>query len=305
MTIEQKQATPKTVSRIRETLNRIEAIKDGRVDKISSKTRDNASINVYRDNTSHVIFIDDHYVGDSEYETGYYRKEHTPHINSAGTAYEDITDSERRYNCYRQFIIAKDICDFGCGAGRFLTYAQTVSNHAYGVELQENFIDVLNNMGILCYRSIQSVPSRLDVITLFHVLEHLPDPTSVLHVLRKKLKDLGKGTLIVEVPHARDFLIQNLKCKEFIEFTLWSQHLVLHTRESLKLLLADAGFKDIVIQGVQRYSIANHFQWLSNKQPGGHKAVLSAIQTQELVESYETALARIDATDTLVAIATT
>lgn len=51
MTIEQKQATPKAVSRIRETLNRIEAIKDSRVDKISSKTRDDASVNVYRDNT--------------------------------------------------------------------------------------------------------------------------------------------------------------------------------------------------------------------------------------------------------------
>ena len=111
--------------------------------------------------------------------------------------------------------------------------------------------------------------------------------------------------MIIEVPHARDFLIHNLKVKDFIDFTLWSQHLILHTRESLRLILADAGFKNIVIQGVQRYSIANHFHWLSHKQPGGHKSLLSAIETPELVASYHQALARIDATDTLVAIATT
>ncbi len=86
---------------------------------------------------------------------------------------------------------------------------------------------------------------------------------------------------------------------------MWSQHLVLHTRESLRLILADAGFKNIIIEGIQRYSIANHFQWLTNKKPGGHKSLLSALQTPELLASYEKALARIDATDTIIAIATT
>ena len=93
--------------------------------------------------------------------------------------------------------------------------------------------------------------------------------------------------------------------KEFIDFTLWSQHLVLHTRESLTLLLKDAGFKNVVITGIQRYGISNHIHWLKNKQPGGHRSVLSAMETPDLKASYENALARIDATDTLVAIATT
>lgn len=163
----------------------------------------------------------------------------------------------------------------------------------------------MNNLDINCYESIQNITQPLDVVTLFHCLEHLPNPTSVLQNIRASLKTDGDGTLIIEVPHARDFLIENLKSKDFIDFTLWSQHLVLHTRESLRLLLADAGFKNIIIEGVQRYSIANHFQWLSNKKPGGHKSLLSTLQTPELIASYEKALARIDATDTIVAIATT
>ena len=295
----------RAVGSIRETLNRIGAIIDDRVELFSSKTRDNQNLNVYRDTISKVIFIDNHYVSNSEYVSGEYRKQPKPLIKSAGTDYEDITDSERRYNSYRQLITAKDICDFGCGAGSFLKRVQSIAKSICGVELQKNYADELNNSGINCYESIQKIRQPLDVVTLFHCLEHLPNPTSILQNLKANLKADGDGTLIIEVPHARDFLIENLNSKEFIDFTLWSQHLVLHTRESLRLLLADAGFKNIIIEGVQRYSIANHFQWLSNKKPSGHKSLLSILQTPELIASYEKALARIDATDTIVAIATT
>lgn len=308
MTNERRDASrnvPELSCGIRKTLNRIGAIRDDRVELFSSKTRDNSNLSVFRDTVSNVIFIDNHYVGDDEYVSGNYRNQHKPLTNSSGIDYEDIVDSERRYNSYRQFITAKDICDFGCGAGSFLKHAQSVSKSACGVELQKNFADELNEMGINCYQSIQNITQPLDVITLFHCLEHLPDPTSILNELKKNLKNDGHGILITEVPHARDFLIEHLKSNDFIEFTLWSQHLVLHTRESLRLLLADAGFKNIVIEGVQRYSISNHLHWLSNKKPGGHKSLLSALETPELIASYEKALARIDATDTIVAIATT
>jgi 2-polyprenyl-3-methyl-5-hydroxy-6-metoxy-1,4-benzoquinol methylase len=237
--------------------------------------------------------------------SGKYREQPRPLTKSTGRDYEDITDSERRYKSYRQFLIAKDICDFGCGAGSFLKLAQLAAKNVFGIELQKNFADELNRSGISCYSTLQDIEQPLDLITLFHSLEHLPDPASVLNSLRNNLKKDGEGVLIIEVPHARDFLIEHLVLKEFIDFTLWSQHLVLHTRESLRLLLADAGFRNILIEGVQRYSLSNHLHWLSNKRPGGHKSLLSAFQTPELVNSYAQALSKIDATDTLVAIATT
>lgn len=295
----------KFVSSIRETLNRIGAINDDHVELFSSKTRDNPNLNVYRDTISNVIFIDNYYVGDNEYVCEEYRNQPKSFIKSAGSDYEDIRDSERRYNSYRQFLAAKDICDFGCGAGSFLKLAQLIAKSVCGVELQKNYVDELNNLGINCCESLQNITQPLDVVTLFHCLEHLPNPTPVLQNLRAILKTDGDGILIIEVPHAQDFLIKNLNSKEFIDHTLWSQHLVLHTRESLRLLLADAGFKNIIIQGIQRYSIANHFQWLLNKKPGGQKSLLSVLEIPELIASYEKALAHIDATDTIVAIATT
>jgi len=136
-------------------------------------------------------------------------------------------------------------------------------------------------------------------------LEHLPDPINTLKRVYGRLKQGGEGKVIIEVPHARDFLLDGLKVESFINFTLWSQHLILHTRESLALMLNDAGFKDIRIEGVQRYSLANHFHWLRNGKPGGHREALSVFETDSLRSTYAEALSRIDANDTLVAIAST
>ena len=293
--------------KILETLLRIGAIRTDRLELLSDKTRDNPNLHVYRDYMSRVIFIKDFYVGDVEYTKGDYRKQSTGDVSPQPTAghYEDLMDSERQFKSYRSFIAAKEICDFGCGAGSFLKLANSVAKRTWGVELQDNVASDLGLLGIECYRSLDNIETPLDVITLFHCLEHLPDPTHTLIDIHKRLKQQGVGKLLIEVPHAKDFLLEHLNVKEFIDFTLWSQHLVLHTRESLTLLLKDAGFKNVVITGIQRYGISNHIHWLKNKQPGGHRSVLSAMETPDLKASYENALARIDATDTLVAIATT
>jgi SAM-dependent methyltransferase len=292
-------------SKIRETLLRIGAIREDRIKLFSAKTRDRDRLNVYIDGASEVIFIDDYYVGDGEYVRGEYRNKPKPLMKAAGRDHEDAADSERRHRVYRQFTIAKTICDFGCGSGSFLKLVRPTAKKVFGVELQQSFADALEASGIACRPSLDAIDESLDLVTSFHSLEHLPDPSGALERVRRCLKKDGEGKLIVEVPHARDFLINTLKVPDFIDFTLWSQHLVLHTRESLRLLLADAGFRNITIKGVLRYSLANHLQWLRHKMPGGHKSILSVLQTPELVSSYETALARIDATDTLVAIATT
>ena len=95
----------------------------------------------------------------------------------------------------------------------------------------------------------------------------------------------------------------SVECDQFKQFTLWSQHLVLHTRESLMKTLEFVGFKDIQIEGVQRYPLSNHLNWLANGKGGGHKSPLSMLDSEMLIDAYQNSLARINATDTLVAIA--
>jgi len=264
----------------------------------SESTRDVEGLNVYRDSKSEIIYIDDFFVGNEIYNSGSYRL-----AQSASSAdYEDIKDSKRRSKDFLNLYNNKVICDFGCGKGSFLINTIKKTKKSFGVELQQDYLMDLNKKNIECSDNINNIDDDyLESCFMFHVLEHLEDPIFHLKSIRPKL--ISGGKIIIEVPHARDFLIKNLKIQEFINFTLWSQHLILHTRESLEKFLLEAGYKNIKIFGVQRFSIANHLQWAVNRIPGGHRGELAYLEESELVKSYQNALDRIDATDTLIAIA--
>lgn len=266
----------------------------------SDKTRDRERLPVYKDSSSGVIYIDGFYVGDEVYEDGEYRHQT---VERAGLRdFELQRDVERRFSSYQQFLTGRTVTEFGCGEGAFLRKMSGLALELTGVELQDDFVEGLTSDGYNCHKSLQGIaPQSQDTVCAFHVLEHLPDPLSVLEDMSGVLR--SDGILILEVPHASDILLSQLETDAFKRFTLWSQHLILHTRESLRRLLQAGGFSDIVIEGVQRYPLSNHLNWLSQGKPGGHKSVLSALDTPELKMAYEAALRKIDATDTLVAIA--
>ena len=136
---------------------------------------------------------------------------------------------------------------------------------------------------------------------MFHSFEHFPDPLKKLELFKRKLK--YKGKIIIEVPSANDFLIKILKIPEFISFTLIDQHLILHTNDSLSRFLSFSGFKNIIIKGVQRHPLSNHFFWLKEKKPGGHTTDLHFIESSELNSEYEKALCSAGLSDTIIAIA--
>lgn len=279
---------------IRATLERIGVVEQSRVELFADRTRDR-EVPVWRDSATGVIFIDGFYVGDSEYEVGEYRDA------KEDRNFEDWSDTKRRIDEFAPYFVNRRILDFGCGSGSFLRAVSTQAADVQGVELQSDFRSSLNANGIPCFANMADC-SSVESIFMFHVLEHLPDPLPVLASARAKTAE-SRGCVIVEVPHARDLLLTHARSGSFKRFTLWSQHLVLHTRESLKQLLQFAGFNDVVIYGVQRYGLPNHLNWLAKDEPGGHKGALALLEDRALKDEYASALARIDANDTLVAIA--
>lgn len=266
----------------------------------NERTRDLESLKVWKDLNSGIIYIDEFYIGDEVYVDGSYRNDLDFDLKTGGINYESSLDANRRFASNLKLVNGKKIADFGCGAGDFLKLVKPYCADVIGVELQKNFVDDLNARGIVCTNDLDFIEDKsLDVIVSFHVIEHLPNPIETLTSLAKKI--VSGGQIIIEVPHANDFLLNSLHCEDFKQFTLWSQHLVLHTRESLRKLLMFVGLEDIRIEGVQRYPLSNHLNWLANGSPGGHKSSLSALDSVALFDAYQNSLARIDATDTLVA----
>lgn len=280
------------LSGIGSTLYEIGAITPNSVEVFAERTRDR-EVTVYRDPLSGVIFIDDYYVGEGEYESGVYRGDDPVTL-------VDIADRDRRFHDFASHHVDKRIIDFGCGRGLFLARAQGTSASVQGIELQNSYRTQLVSQGVPCVASFSEVSGPVDTVFMFHVLEHLPRPIDTLNDARSRLAP--GGAIVVEVPHARDMLLDVLHLKPFQAFTLWSQHLVLHTRDSLRRLLEYVGFTNVSIRGVQRYGVANHLLWLAEGRPSGLASPLAVLESEQLKDAYAAALAANDMTDTLVAV---
>lgn len=266
------------------------------------RTRDRDDVGALRCSRSGVIMLSrlDH-LGD-----GYYEEKRHEELAALGDRERVVAalqeDTTRRERQWRPLVTNRRWTDVGTGAGALLDALGPVARTVGAVEPQPEFNAALRDRGYDVHRSMAEIPERSqDVITLFHVFEHLFDPLGDLEVLRERL--VPGGRIVIEVPHARDLLLDFLDVQAFRSFTIWSEHLLLHTRESLRRFLEAAGFGKVAISGLQRYPVANHLHWLSTGRPGGHQ-VWSMLRDESLDASYEQMLARLDMTDTLVAEAT-
>lgn len=207
------------------------------------------------------------------------------------------SDDNRRFSHFKSLLNMKTVLDFGCGAGGFLMKAQAISK-VYGVEPEKRVQPYLKNRGISVYDSIDDINhQKFDIITLFHVLEHLHDPKETLKKIGALLS--VNGEIIIEVPNADDALLTLYKSEAFANFTYWSCHLFLFTIQTLKLLATQSGLRINYIEQVQRYSLANHLFWLSQGKPGGHQH-WHYFDDVKLTQAYEHTLASIGKCDTLL-----
>ena len=116
-----------------------------------------------------------------------------------------------------------NILDIGCSTGALLQQLQMVYQaHPYGIEPGDLYRHYAQGLNMQVYPTIHDLPSTslktFDMVSLMHVLEHLPDPVDYLQHLREKFLQ-PKGWLLLEVPNlfAHD-------CFEVAHLTSFSPH---------------------------------------------------------------------------------
>lgn len=206
-------------------------------------------------------------------------------------------DDQRRFRMLQPLLVNKTLLDFGCGAGGFLNLAKPVASEVAGVELEKR---VSEHWGarLAVHSGLDKVDKKFDVVTAFHVVEHLNDPREVLRQLGHRLAPGGR--LVVEVPSADDALLTLYENDEFQRFTYWSQHLFLFNIQTLQMLVQQAGLRLLAVEQIQRYQLSNHLYWLSRGKPDGHK-LWGFLNSTELHRAYTSSLAAVGKCDTLVA----
>ena len=138
----------------------------------------------------------------------YYESEtYISHTDGKGNLLEKIYQLVKTYTLQQKLKLInkqqtnnKRLLDIGAGTGEFLKYCNKNGWQTDGVEPSQHARNLAQEMNIKLFSDISEInENKYDIITLWHVLEHIPNLTETLEKLKNML-DVG-GRLIIAVPN--------------------------------------------------------------------------------------------------------
>lgn len=155
--------------------------------------------------------------------------------------------SDHKHIFEQEYPNAQRVLDIGCGTGEFLTFME---NHGYdtvGIEPSGRIGGAAREKGLEVHETTAeefaiSNESNFDLVTMFNVLEHVPNPTEVLQACSDLLSQ--EGMLIVKVPN--EFNPFQIAAQKLLDLEQWwlnaPTHIFYFDFSSLANLLSDNGF---------------------------------------------------------------
>jgi len=135
------------------------------------------------------------------------------------------------------------VLDIGSGSCVSLLELQRMGNKAWGIETDPNVAAIAAHFGINVHiGSIHDTPfpgESFDLITLNQVIEHIPEPLSLLSAIHPRL--MNEGRVILAFPNGRS-LYRRIFGGRWINWHIpYHQHF--YNKQSFKLLASKAGFE--------------------------------------------------------------
>jgi 2-polyprenyl-3-methyl-5-hydroxy-6-metoxy-1,4-benzoquinol methylase len=151
----------------------------------------------------------------------YYKSEdYISHTDTKRNLLEYVYHSIRKISLKRKLKLinsfnseSKNLLDIGCGTGDFLETTLKSNWQIVGIEPNEQARQIANsktNNSVFETEYLANLkPNSFDVITLWHVLEHLPDLEMHTTLLKSLLKP--NGTLVIAVPNFKSYDAEHYK----------------------------------------------------------------------------------------------
>lgn len=203
--------------------------------------------NVYQCHNCGLVGLPDVETDEAYYNLYYPQGYHSPtQIGLLGRAWGRLASFlvQRKINLMKRYIKTPcKLLDVGCGDGVFLKRLDVCSFDAHGLEPVKEAVEAANQAGLQVTQgnilTASLVSESFDVVTLWHVFEHIKDPTAALKRIHAILKP--GGVLVMSMPN-----VNSMACRlgKKYWFHLDSpRHLWLYNETNIKRLLSSTRFK--------------------------------------------------------------
>lgn len=142
----------------------------------------------------------------------YYKSEdYISHTDSKKSLFDKVYQSVKNITLKRKLKLinsfqtsSKNILDVGAGTGDFLKVCQNNSWNVFGVEPDLGARNIASKKEITLQEDLSKIENKkFDVITLWHVLEHVENLEEYISTLNNLLSDNGR--LIIAVPNYKSY----------------------------------------------------------------------------------------------------
>lgn len=169
----------------------------------------------------------------------------------------------------------KTILDYGCGVGDYLDFMQKNGYTVLGMEPNDSARKIAQSKigkENVVSTAIENIDQKFDVITLWHVLEHIPNLKEMILHLKNHLTE--NGTLVIAVPNHESFDATYYK-EHWAAYDV-PRHLWHFSADSMHQLFSQFGMK---IESVEPMKLdAFYVSLLSEKYKGNKLGFLNAIR---------------------------
>jgi 2-polyprenyl-3-methyl-5-hydroxy-6-metoxy-1,4-benzoquinol methylase len=183
----------------------------------------------------------------SELSKYYETEDYISHTDTKRNLFEKVYHLVRSYAIKNKISLINSLSDkgtfldIGCGTGDVLKAAQDNGWKVTGIEPNEKARTIANsktNNSVFDISELNKLPDHsFDVISLWHVLEHLPNLEEHVSLFKRLLKPNGK--LIIAVPNHKSYDASYYK--EFWAAYDVPRHLWHFSQNSIKLLFSKFG----------------------------------------------------------------
>ncbi len=161
-----------------------------------------------------------------------------------------------RLKQFKKHVLFEDVCDVGTGEGVFLKVLQTHGcKRCVGIEPNRLMADFwkLNNLRVFNAKSTKEIVDliereKIKVVTLFHVIEHIPDPVDLLSEIRSALP--SGGIVVVETPNLEAY---SMKKSSYRHKLIYPEHLFYFNTHNFLQMFNKTGF-NVVANGKRDFN---------------------------------------------------